>query len=62
MTADEYRDALARLDLSQVGAAKLFGVNDRTSRRWARAEQEIPRAVAIALRLMIRFDVKPADL
>lgn len=62
MNAEQYRDALARLDLTQVGAAKLFGVNDRTSRRWAIGEQEIPQAVAIALRLMIRFDVKPIDV
>lgn len=59
MTAADYRDALAALDLSQVGAAKLFRVNERTSRRWAE-DGDIPRAVEIALRLMIRFKVKPA--
>lgn len=53
MTADEYRDALNALDLSQVGAARLFGVNDRTSRRWA-AGEDIPKAVDLALRLMLR--------
>ena len=52
MTAPEYRTALAALGLSQVGAAKLFKVNERTSRRWALGEQAIPEAVAIALRLM----------
>jgi hypothetical protein len=31
----QYRDALARLDLTQVAAARLLGINDRTSRRWA---------------------------
>ena len=53
MTPSEYRAALAALGLSQVGAAKLFKVNERTSRRWALGEQEIPEAVAIALRLML---------
>lgn len=59
MTSTEYREALAALDLSQVGAAKLFRVNPRTSRRWAETG-DIPRAVEIALLLMIRFKVKPA--
>jgi hypothetical protein len=35
MTPAQYRDALARLDLTQVAAARLLGVDDRTSRRWA---------------------------
>jgi len=42
MTADEYREALARLDLSQVAAARLLGVDDRTSRRWATGERDVP--------------------
>lgn len=53
MTADAYRDALDRLGLSQVGAAKFFGVNPRTSRRWALGEQEVPRVVELALEFMI---------
>lgn len=36
MTANQYRAALDKLGLSQVGAARLFGVEDTTSRRWAR--------------------------
>jgi hypothetical protein len=35
MTPAQYRDALARLDLTQVAAARLLGIDDRTSRRWA---------------------------
>lgn len=52
MTPDDYRAALASLDLSQVGAARLFGVDPRTSRRWARGDLDVPKAVQIALRLM----------
>jgi hypothetical protein len=33
MTPAQYRDALARLDLTQVAAARLLGIDDRTSRR-----------------------------
>lgn len=59
--ATEYRAALASLGLSQVGAAKLLRVGDRTSRRWA-AGDEIPAAVAYLLRLMVKHKVKPGDL
>ena len=57
MTANQYRAALEKLQLSQVAAARLFGVGDRTSRRWALGEDEVPRAVAIALTLMIEHNV-----
>lgn len=59
MNADAYKAALARLGLSQAGAARLFRVNERTSRRWATGEQEVPKAVEIALRLLVRFRVDP---
>lgn len=51
MTPEEYKAALAALDLSQVGAAKLLGVDERTSRRWALGERAIPGSVSLALRL-----------
>ena len=61
MNPDAYKDALARLGLSQAGAARLFRVHERTSSRWANGLQDIPKAVEIALKLMIRFHVKPAS-
>jgi hypothetical protein len=36
MTANQCRAALAKLALTQVGAARLLGVNENTSRNWAR--------------------------
>ena len=57
MTPAEYRDALAALSLSQVRAASLFGVDARTSRRWALGEAAVPRMVALVLRLMLRHGV-----
>ena len=36
MTPAQYRDALTRLGLTQAAAARLLGIDDRTSRRWAR--------------------------
>lgn len=53
MTPSEYRDAIERLGLSQVGASRLFGIDPRTSRRWALGELPVPRAVVLCLRLML---------
>lgn len=35
MTPDEYRTAIAALKLSQRAAARVLGVDERTSRRYA---------------------------
>lgn len=51
MTANQYRAALAKLELTQVGAARLLGVGERTSRRWA--EEGVTGSAAILLRLMV---------
>lgn len=53
MTPEEYRAALDALDLTQAQAAKLMGVDDRTSRRWALGERAIPGSVSLALELML---------
>jgi hypothetical protein len=36
MTPTQFREALAALGLSQLGAARLWGINPRTVRRWAK--------------------------
>lgn len=61
MTPTEYREAIESLGLSQVGAARLFGVDPRTSRRWALGELPVPRAVELALKLMLKHGVTAAD-
>jgi hypothetical protein len=53
MTADEYRHTIAALGLSQVGASVLLGVDERTSRRWATGEREIPPPVSRFLRYLL---------
>jgi DNA-binding transcriptional regulator YiaG len=53
MTPDEYREALARLDLSLVAAARLLQSNERTSRRWASGERDVPPPAAQFLRYLI---------
>ncbi len=62
MTSAQYRDAIARLDLSQVAAGKFLGVNARTSRHWALGESRVPHAVAILLRLMVKLNLGAEDV
>jgi hypothetical protein len=60
MTAEQYRDALARLRLSQLGAGRVLGLAPRTSRNYAAKGAPIP--VAIILRLMLRGLVTAAEV
>ena len=53
MTPDEYRNALVALGLTQGGCARLLGVDERTSRRWANGERDIPPPVQRFLRYLI---------
>jgi hypothetical protein len=62
MTANQFRAALSRLDLSQVGAAKLVGADPRTGRRWALGERPIPACVAILLRLLMAGKITIEDV
>jgi hypothetical protein len=60
MTANQFRSALDRLGLTQVGAAKLFGVNDTTVRRWAR--HGVEGTAVILLRLMVAGKITAEDI
>jgi DNA-binding transcriptional regulator YiaG len=62
MTGTEFRKILKRLKLTQVGAAKLLGVDDSTSRRWIADASPIPRAVIILLRLMVKYQLSADDI
>ncbi len=62
MTANQFRTAIEKLSLSQRGAGQLFGVDERTSRRWALGERAIPHCVAIVLKLMIAGKITVADV
>ncbi len=62
MTPQQYRDAIARLGLTQVAAGEFLIGNPRTSRRWASGESPVPRSVALLLRLMIEHNIKPDDV
>ena len=62
MTAKQFCSGLEKLGLSQVGAAKLLGITDRTSRRYAAGDAEIPEPTAKLLRLAIAGKISVADI
>lgn len=62
MTAEEYRDAIKRLGLSQTAAGEFLGVNPVTSRRRATGAVKVPPECAMLLRLMLKLKLTPAKV
>lgn len=62
MTPKQYAEAIQRLGLSQRGAARFLGVDERTSRKWIAGDARIPESVALLLRLMVRLNLGPDDV
>jgi hypothetical protein len=62
VTKKQYRKAIEAVGLSQVKASVFFGVDRKTSPRWARGESPIPESVAKLLRVMIHYKITPADV
>lgn len=50
MTAGQLQRLLDRAKLSQRGAAKALGINERTMRKYVAGDQAIPRVVELAIR------------
>jgi len=48
-----YQHLLEELELTQVGAAKFVGVDERTGRRWASDERPVPQAVSMLFEVMV---------
>lgn len=62
VTANQYRSAIEKVDLSQRSAARFLGIDERTSRRWAAGEAPIPEAVGKLLRLMVKLKLTWSDV
>lgn len=62
MTANQFRVAISRINLSQVGAARLVGADPRTGRRWALGEVGVPECIAILLRLLVAGKITVDDV
>lgn len=61
MTPKQFNTTIQKLGLSQVGAAKLLGISDRTARRYA-AKGEVPEPTAKLLRLAIAGKISLTDI
>jgi len=62
MTQNQFRAILDRLNLTQVGAARLFGGAERTFRRYALGEARVPDALVILLRLLENGTIDSHDI
>ena len=62
MTPIQDREALRRLELSQLAAGRLLRIGPRTSRRWALGEARIPETAAMMLRLMVKGKISRDDI
>ena len=54
-----YRELLAALGMTQVGAAKWLDIGERTSRRWAIDEVDVPLGVIMLLEVMVKYGLDP---
>ncbi len=59
MTAEQYRAAIAALDLNQVAAAKFLGISPRSSRQYA--ADGAPYFIGMLLWLMVKHKIEPAS-
>lgn len=62
MTPKQYAEAIERLGLSQRGAARFLGVDERTGRKWIAGDARIPEAAAKLLRLCVKMKLDPEDV
>ena len=58
MTSDQFRMAVNKLELSQIAAARLLGVDDTTLRQWANGERDIPAPAVRFLHYLIASRTK----
>ena len=59
MSPAQYRWYIKALGMSQAGAGRYLGVSERTSRRFARGEAEVPVSMVLLLRALYHFDLDP---
>ena len=58
MTSDQFRIAIIKLELSQIAAARLLGVDGTTLRLWANGERDIPAPAVRFLHYLIASQTK----
>jgi hypothetical protein len=61
MDAKQYREALAKLEMSNEGARRFFRIGKRTSQAYATGEKAVPELIAIVLSLMLIYGISPVQ-
>ena len=54
-----YLELVETLGMSQVGAGKFLDIGERTVRRWASQEIDVPLTVMMLLETMVKYDLTP---
>jgi hypothetical protein len=62
MSPQEYFNAISDIGMTQVGAARFFGIDGRTSRKWVAGTNAVPLAVAMLLRVMLHYSLTPNNV
>ena len=52
MSGEEFKNDLNRYGLSQIGFARMIGVNERTVRKWASGSLVVPRSAEYIMSLI----------
>jgi plasmid maintenance system antidote protein VapI len=56
LTGGQLQKLLDRARLSQRGAAKALGLNERTMRKYVAGDAEVPKVVELAIRCLCTHD------
>ena len=59
MSPAQFRWYIKALGMSQAAASRFFGVSERTARRFARGEAEVPVPMVLLLRALYHHGDKP---
>ena len=59
MSPEQFRWYVKELGMSRAAASRYLNVSERTVRRYARGEAEVPTPDVLLLRALFHFGVKP---
>jgi hypothetical protein len=62
MNYKQYRSALGRMQLSQIKAGEIFGLQPRQSQRIATGESKVPRPISKLVNLVLKGKITIADV
>lgn len=62
MDADELRDGLGRLGVTQPEAARMCVLDERSMRRWLADQADVPNSVAAFVRYLVHTEADPREV